>query len=210
MKTKKFELVADMSVSFAGKTLSRIRALTEFKTSKGDIVKVGDLGGYVESEENLSQNGNAWIYDDAFVIGNARVYDDAEVHGNALVCGNAGVFDDAEVCGRACVYGNAEVYGSARVYGRACVHGDCRISEKARICRDNQVLTIGPIGSRDATITFYRNKNDEITVVCGCFLGTIDDFLKKVKKTHGDSKHGDVYRLAAELAKIQIDLTEEV
>ena len=47
-----------------GITLHQIQALTNFSD-----VKAGDLGGWIEREENLSQEGNCWVYDDA------RVYD---------------------------------------------------------------------------------------------------------------------------------------
>lgn len=78
----------------------------------------------------------------------------------------------------------------------------------AEITSTNHFLVIGPIGSRYDYTTFYRNKDNGITVKCGCFLGGVDEFLAAVEKTHGDSKHGQAYRAAAELAKIQIDLTE--
>jgi hypothetical protein len=68
-------------------------------------IKAGDIGGIISSENNLSQDGNAWVYGDAQVYGNARVYGDARVSGNAQVSGNARV------------YGDAQVYGNARVYG---------------------------------------------------------------------------------------------
>ena len=58
---KKFELVTDMSISFLGRKLFRIRALVDFTTKWGDTIKAGDLGGYVEKEENLSHEGNAWV-----------------------------------------------------------------------------------------------------------------------------------------------------
>lgn len=58
-----------------GKTLYRIKALVQFGN-----VNAGDLGGWIEKEENLSQSGNAWVY------GNARVY------GNAEVCKIGAVF----------------------------------------------------------------------------------------------------------------------
>lgn len=44
-------------------------------------------------------------------------------------------------------------------------------------------------------------------VKCGCFNGTIDEFLGKVRQTHGENRHAAVYRTAAELAKLQIDLS---
>ena len=64
MKVKKFTLT-DETMCFNGKTLHRIKALKSFSS-----VKEGDLGGWVESEDNLSQNDNCWIADNAeeFII----------------------------------------------------------------------------------------------------------------------------------------------
>lgn len=73
----------------------------------------------------------------------------------------------------------------------------------------SHVLVIGAIGSRDDFTTFFRDKDNEITVKCGCFLGKIDKFLEKVTQTHKDSKYAFVYRAAVEVAKLQIDLSLE-
>ena len=75
---KKYELTAEFIEKW-GKKLFRIKALIGFGS-----VEAGELGGYVEKEDNLAQNGNAWVFDDA------------EVYGNARVCGNARVYDDAD------------------------------------------------------------------------------------------------------------------
>lgn len=66
-------------------------------------VKKGDLGGWIESEENLSQDGCCWIGDEATVCANAKVE-----HG-AIVRGHAAVVGDAWVQGRATVDGYAVV-----------------------------------------------------------------------------------------------------
>ena len=131
---KKFELTNETKIVF-GKTLYRIKSLIEVET-----VKIGDLGGFVEKEENLSQSDNAWVTDNAQVTGNAHIF------------------------------------------------------------------VVGPCGSRDDYTTFYRNKDKKIEVKCGCFCGEIDKFLEKVNETHGDNKHGKVYKLAIEMAKEQIEL----
>ena len=68
---KKFELTTDTKM-FLGRKLFRIKALISFGN-----VKAGDMGGYIEKEENLSQSGNAWV------SGNAKVYGNAEVSGDA-------------------------------------------------------------------------------------------------------------------------------
>jgi len=82
--------LTDETIEFNGKTLFRIQALKDF----GDV-KAGDLGGYIESEKNLSQEGNCWVAD------NARVFDNALISGNAKVYDNARVYDDAQIFGDA-------------------------------------------------------------------------------------------------------------
>jgi predicted acyltransferase (DUF342 family) len=78
-----------------GITLYQIQSLKDFAD-----VKNGDLGGWIETEDNLSQEGNAWVY------GNALVSDNAWVSGNALVSGNVGVNGNVWVGGNALVSGN--------------------------------------------------------------------------------------------------------
>ena len=70
---KKFELTSEFITNILGTKLFRIKALMEF----GDV-KAGDLGGYIEKEENLDHDGNAWVYGNAEVYGNA---DYAYAHG---------------------------------------------------------------------------------------------------------------------------------
>lgn len=52
MENKKYELT-DITKEYMGRTLHRIKALRDVDVS----VKAGDLGGWVESEDNLSQVG---------------------------------------------------------------------------------------------------------------------------------------------------------
>ncbi|EDZ3575103.1 hypothetical protein GVT67_11885 [Salmonella enterica] len=63
---KKYELVTELSEVLFGKTLFRISALVSFGG-----VTAGDLGGWVEKEENLDQTGDAWVSGDARLYGNA-------------------------------------------------------------------------------------------------------------------------------------------
>ena len=79
----KYEILKDEFIDFDGRKLYRIKALKDFRN-----VKAAEAGGYIESEQNLSQEGDAWV------TGNARVY------GNAQVSGDAGVSEKAVVDGR--------------------------------------------------------------------------------------------------------------
>ena len=162
---KKFELT-DETMTVDGVTYHRIRACKDFDV-QGYHVKAEKFGGYVESECNIDQNGNAWVDGNAMVGGNARVRGNAWVGGDALVGGNA------------------------------------------RVSKSDYVIVIGPIGSRNDYTTFYRSKDNDIIVRCGCFNGNLLEFLEKVNETHGNNKYAAEYRAAAELAKIHIDLEGE-
>ena len=162
---KKYELT-DETIEVYGTALHRIKALKDFGN-----VKKGELGGYVESERNLSQEGNCWV------------------------CGNAKVCGDAEVCGNAKVYGNAWVYGNAEVCGNARVYGDA------------DYITIKGLGSKYRNTTIFRTK-ENIAVKCGCFYGTLAEFVDKVKETHGNSKFTKEYLALIDLVKIHFELEE--
>ena len=148
---KKFELTEEFIVS-QGKKLFKIKALIDF----GDV-KRGEFGGFLEKEENLSQDGDAWVSGDAQVSGSARV------SGSAQVSGDARVDYDADY---ACVKG----------FGREC-----------------------------RNTTFFRTKDGGVSVVCGCFHGTMQEFREKVKKTHGESKMAKEYLMIADLMKMHFD-----
>lgn len=64
---KKYELTTECK-EFLGRKLYRIKSLIDF-----DSIKEGDLGGWIEKKENLSQEGNAWVCDNATVSGNAEI-----------------------------------------------------------------------------------------------------------------------------------------
>lgn len=81
-----------------------------------------------------------------------------------------------------------------------------RVSDDAEIENRTHFLEIGYIGSRDDVSTFFRTKDKEIFVKCGCFKDNIDEFEKQVQKVHGDDKHGRVYALAIAMAREQIGL----
>ena len=178
---KKYELTTDTKIVL-GKKLFRIKALVSFGN-----VKAGDLGGYVERENNLSHEGKAWVYGDAEVSG------DAEVFGDAKVSGNAKVFGDAKVYGKAWVSGNAKVFGDAWVYGNAEVSGNAEVYGNA------DYTIIQGFGSEYRNTTFFKCKDGNIGVKCGCFYGTLDEFRSKVKETHKDSKFAKEYLMIADL-----------
>ena len=73
--SKKYELVESGKIILRNVILYRIKALVDIP----NIVKAGELGGYVESETNLSRDGDSWI------ANNASVYNDAHVSGDTYI-----------------------------------------------------------------------------------------------------------------------------
>ena len=193
---KKFGLTTNSKMHL-GKKLFQIKALISFGN-----VEEGDLGGFIEKEDNLSQSGNAWVYGNAEVSGNARVSGNAEVSGNAWVYGNAWVSGNARVYGNAEVSGNAWVYGNARVSGNAEVSGNAWVSGNARVSGNEDYTTIKGFGRNCRNTTFFKSEDGDVKVVCGCFYGTLDEFRKKVKETHGDSKYATEYLMIADLMEL--------
>ena len=139
--------------------LHRIRAVTNLTE---EVLK-GMLGGYVESCDNLDQDGRAWISEDAIACENAVVCGDAVltdhavakgcayVGNSAMMTGHAIAQDDAAICGglltgKSCVCGYAVIRqdeqtlcapiidGSARIYGE--ISGNV-------VCRGNAVVLPG-------------------------------------------------------------------
>ena len=93
---KKYEFTGETKV-VAGVTLHRIRALVDIRLSAALTVKAGELGGWIEKEENLGQADKAWVFGEAQVFGKAWVFGEAQVFGEAWVFGEARVFDEAQV-----------------------------------------------------------------------------------------------------------------
>lgn len=112
-------------------TLYQIRALRDFncpyKINPDDeilgqtLIKKGELGGYVEKEENLSHEGGCWIFEDAEVLDNARV------EGNARLVGRSLVRDNAVVKGYSCLAASAYVWGNAILDGCTVMKGQVSI-----------------------------------------------------------------------------------
>ena len=181
----KYEFTDEIKV-VNGIALHRIKAITDFGN-----VKAGELGGFIKKRANLSDEGNAWVYGNAEVSGNAEVYGDARVFGNAEVSDNAEVFGDARVC------------GDARVYG------DARVCDNAEVCGDADYICIKGLGSEYRNTTFYNNKKGGVSVCCGCFYGTLDEFAAKVKETHADNVYAKEYLAAVEVVKIHFGIKDD-
>ncbi|WP_130893111.1 polymer-forming cytoskeletal protein [Paraprevotella xylaniphila] len=222
---KKFELTDKFVINAFGIGLFQIKCTKSFK-----YANEGDLGGYVEKEDNLSQYGDAWV------SGDAQVYGDAQVSGDAWVSGDAQVYGDARVSGDAWVSGDAQVYGDARVYGKAWVSGDAQVYGKAWVSGDAQVYGDAQVSgdawvSGDAQVSgdarvennhmhcgfdcfgscnrhthAYKTKGNKVEITCGCFRGSLEEFEKKVEETHKGTIYEKQYKAIINLIKIKFGI----
>jgi len=176
---KKFELTDKFVFNTFGIKLFQIKCTKSFK-----YAKEGDLGGYVEKDENLDQESDAWV------SGNAQVSGDARVSGNAQV------------------YGDAQVSGDARVSGDAWVSGNAQVSGNADIENDNNHCGFDCFGSCNRHTHAYLTKDNKVEITCGCFRGSIEEFEKKVEKTHSGTIYEKQYKAIINVIKIKFGLTD--
>ena len=164
---KKYELTSETKV-INGVELHRIKALNSF----GNIKK-GELGGWIESEKNLSQYENAWVCDNASVFGHAWVEGNATVSGNAKVCGNA------MVGGNATVSGNATICENATVSDNAIICENATISGNAKVRRKKDFIVFKNWWSSGRYFTWTRSNNKWKV---DCFYGSGEELIAKAYK----------------------------
>ena len=90
----------------------------------------------------------------------------------------------------------------------AQVHGDTMICDNAIITKNSDYLFIDRLGSRNGSTTFFKTKDNNIGVKCGCFNGTLNEFREKVRKTHGYNKFAKEYLILSDLAELRLSNKE--
>lgn len=144
-----------------GKTLYQICSLKDQL-----YAKAGQLGGYIESEDNLPQDGTGWVLDDAKVYGQAVIHDGSQIRHLAEV------------------YGQAQVYGSY-VGGEALVWDDAQIRESSVLDSwilkdaviDNSMVHAGSVVTGDSSVK-------ESVVVDGSIVESGDYFGAIIQGSH--------------------------
>ena len=115
---KKYELTSETKL-IDGHKVYRIKALKSFETIIGRRVNAGDLGGWVESEDNLSQDGKCWLFDDAAGYENSLRTEDSVGYGNSRQFGNSEQFGYSQQSGDSRQYGNSRQFGDSRQSGNS-------------------------------------------------------------------------------------------
>ena len=182
---KKYEFTGETINHFGGK-LNRIRRLSD-----------GLIGGWIEKEENLSHEGDCFVYNNAVVCNNATVRDNAEVYDNVMVRDNAKVFDNAVlsdnvmVCNNAVVRDNAMMFNYAIVYDNVVVRDNAEIYNYATVY-DNAVVRDNAVLRNNAVVRNNAKVRDN-AVVCD------DAVVRNNAEVYGNAKVKDSDKILGEI-----------
>ena len=204
---KKYELTDETKI-INGKKLYRIMALKDF-----DTVKKGDLGGFVQNEDNLSHEGNCWVSDEACVFDRATVDDNAKIFGNAriyhkaCVFGNAKIYDNAAIIQNACIFGKAEIFGNVVVNEYAHISSNafikCKMDCFFSLDLENDYISFFKVkdGSVEANLFVEDDDGDDENVTF-----TIKKFREYIE-TLESPKKAKFYDLIIQLASTYFEKT---
>lgn len=199
----KYKLTDNRIITPDGKSLRQIQSVRNFRIDCWDI-SVGDLGGYVESESNLSQAGTCWIFPDAQVWGRASVADDAIVKGAARISGSTRIIDHAMILDTV-MPGNATVGHYAKafkgivaggyIFGASVVGA----SETEIIINDSSdVVFMTGLGASIIDATFFKTRQG-VYINCRIGIDKAERVIAKIAKF--DPKTADVLKGVQTLLK---------
>lgn len=135
---KKYEILQDQTKIINGVEVYRIKALRDVSPN----VKKGQIGGYIQSEANLSHEGFSWVFGESVVLDCAHVGQHGQIGGETIIR------DNARVSGLAYIVGNIQIKDNAHVTGHAIISGTVHIEDYA-VVRGMAVV--------DGTISIFQN-----------------------------------------------------
>lgn len=152
---KKYRFTGETMI-FQGHTLQRIQYVEGI-----GFVRKGEVGGWIESESNLSHEGMCLVLDKAKVFGNAKVMEDAFIVGESIV------------------KDNAQVKGNVELYGQVVVGADTIVSENTRIIGEAIILFYATseeneVNISGSTIIEGHTKIEATGTICNCDIGSVE------------------------------------
>lgn len=84
------------------------------------------------------------------------------------------------------------------------LHGDAQVYGDANISSNNDHCGFDLFGSANRHTHAYKTADGEIQVTCGCFKGSLEEFHKKVGKTHAGTIYEKQYKMIIELIKLKL------
>ena len=151
------------------------------------VVYKGSKGGYIQSYENLSDEGKCWVAADAMACENSRISDNALLYDNCIFCDNSMAYENCKVAGsNTIVLDNSKIYGNCHIkraryihdntniFGNSLIDGEISIYENNSIYGDAYLGgTMRLIGNNLISNKVYGNNDNSVLKNCWIF----DDIL---------------------------------
>ena len=243
---RKYDFIEKDKKDIDGHILTRIVSNVDIvePITHRTIVSKGDIGGYIEKEENLSHEGNCWIAgEEMYIYGESKIEGDVifrkSAYGkveNTKMKGVVNIGDSVSsrrnnivivdsyitaVNGAIYISGKEFYMKNSILEGDGCFSGDVTAIKdhstiKAERIKFYSSVFIGPhlslyepdicveretkvfeienprdyivvrgIGSAGRKTFVFREKNsNKAFIVCGCFNGSLQEFIKEVNKEY--------------------------
>ncbi len=114
------------------------------------------------------------------------VGNNASMHDNACMYDNASIYDNASMYGNARMYDNARMHDNAKLTDTP-LYGNALLSHDAIVNHISDYITLGPALSSGQYTTAFIDARIGIRVTCGCFSGTIEEFISAIHETHAEN-----------------------
>ena len=151
-------------------------------------VKSGDFGGYIESKDNLDENGNSWVYPDCVVFGSSRI------SGNTVV-------KDGAILKNVVIGLNSSISKITLV--------DTMISTDIKLYgnHDSIVICDKNLKFNTMTATMFSGKSENIAVAYSTFFGSLEALELYIGAGYID---GDDKNLLLDYVKVIRNRFEEI
>lgn len=130
----KVKITTNTKEGKAVKTVYQVELLVDID----DTHKIGDLGGWVQSIDNLKNPDTGEI--EGVVLDDAEITCDARVYNNGIVKDKARLKGESIVRGNAIVGGTTIVHDTSIVEGNAIIESNCLILENSHLLGDIHII----------------------------------------------------------------------
>lgn len=193
---KKYKLTENIKKFSETEILYQIECISEF----GDI-KPGDLGGYIPSEEVLSQTGNCWIDSNSFVRGNSKISDNVIISGSFVI--------DSEISGDVEVESGSSISGSV-IRDKSIISGSSVLNSE--IGGDSEIFYNSVITDSYIIDTSVINSDINDTKLAGSIIECsviLNSEIYYINKIIGASYNGSQIKNKKEIFTLENPLEKE-
>ena len=186
MTIMKYEILEQTQQLPDRRTAYRIKAVRDFGN-----VKKGEIGGFVEADDNLSHHGLCWIAGTAMALGRSRVTGDAQLKNRAqlrdwaVITDRCAVQDEAVLQDFAFGYGDAVIGEQSLLAGvaTACGHAQIFCRPRYSVSGKTRIPTLrGNVMIRDyARLEGKVTARDDVVV---CDGATIKGNVRLIEKAY--------------------------